>query len=152
MNSPLATATPPAPPPLEGFTFEGFRNADGTAGTKNLLGITSTVQCVAPTVEFAVRRIKAEILPRYKNVDDVLAITYPYGCGVAINAPGSEIPIRTIANFARNPNLGGEPLVVSLGCEKMQPARLSTAGSASASATNRGWSAFRTRNTSALAT
>lgn len=125
---PLATAVPAPMPPLEGFTFEGFRNADGTTGTKNLLGITTTVQCVAPTVEFAVRRIKAEILPRYPNVDGVLALTYPYGCGVAINAPGAEVPIRTIANYARNPNLGGEPLVVSLGCEKMQPARLTATG------------------------
>ena len=56
----LATAVPPALPPLEGYTFEGFRNADGTAGTKNILGITTTVQCVAPTVDYAVRRIKAE--------------------------------------------------------------------------------------------
>jgi galactarate dehydratase len=127
---PLATATPEDLPPLEGVTFEGFRNTDGTAGTKNLLGITTTVQCVAPTVEFAVRRIRAEILPRYPEVDDVLAITHPYGCGVAINAPGAEIPIRTIRNLSLNPNFGGAPMAVSLGCEKLQPARLFPPGSA----------------------
>jgi galactarate dehydratase len=121
---PLATATPAPLPALEGFSFDGFRNSDGSVGTKNVLGITTTVQCVAPTVEFAVRRIQSEILPRYPNVDGVIAITHPYGCGVAINAPGAEIPIRTIRNLSRNPNLGGEPLVVSLGCEKMQPSRL----------------------------
>lgn len=121
---PLATAIPPEPAPLSGVTFEGYRNADGSVGTKNLLGITTTVQCVAPTVEFAVRRIKAELLPRYPNVDDVLAITHPYGCGVAINAPGADIPIRTIRNLSLNPNFGGAPMAVSLGCEKLQPARL----------------------------
>ncbi len=121
---PLATAVPAVLPALEGFTFDGYRNPDGTAGTKNLLGITTTVQCVAPTVEFAVRRIQAEILPRYPNVDGVIALTHPYGCGVAINAPGAGVPIRTIRNISGNPNLGGEPLVVSLGCEKLQPARL----------------------------
>ena len=121
---PLATAVPAPLPPLDGFTFEGYRNSDGSAGTKNLLGITTTVQCVAPTVEFAVRRINSEILPRYPNVDGVVALTHPYGCGVAINAPGSEIPIRTIRNLSLNPNLGGESLVVSLGCEKLQPSRL----------------------------
>ena len=42
-------------PPLTGYTFEGYRNPDGTAGTKNILGITTTVQCVAPTVDYAVR-------------------------------------------------------------------------------------------------
>lgn len=125
---PLATATPPDFLPLEGITFDGFRNADGPAGTKNILGITTTVQCVAPTVEFAVRRIKSEILPRYPNVDDVVAITHPYGCGVAINAPGAEIPIRTIRNLSLNPNLGGASMVVSLGCEKLQPSRLFPTG------------------------
>jgi galactarate dehydratase len=110
--------------PLEGFTFEGYVNDDGTVGTKNILGISTTVQCVAATVDYAVKKIKAELLPKYPNVDDVIAITHLYGCGVAIDAPGSEIPIRTLRNLSLNPNLGGAPLVVSLGCEKLQPARM----------------------------
>ncbi|HMF54614.1 MAG TPA: UxaA family hydrolase, partial [Edaphobacter sp.] len=110
--------------PLEGFTFEGFVNDDGTVGTKNILGISTTVQCVSATVEYAVRKIKAELLPQYPNVDDVIAITHLYGCGVAIDAADAEIPIRTLRNLSLNPNLGGAPLVVSLGCEKLQPARM----------------------------
>ncbi|MFN7919189.1 MAG: galactarate dehydratase [Bryobacteraceae bacterium] len=121
---PLATATPAPLPPLEGYTFEGYRNADGSVGTKNVLGITTTVQCVAPTVEYAVRRIKSELLPRFRNVDDVVAITHTYGCGVAIDAPGAAVPIRTIGHLSRHANIGGNPLIVSLGCEKMQPTRL----------------------------
>jgi galactarate dehydratase len=120
-NLPLATETPAAMAPLEGYTFEGFVNDDGSVGTKNILGITTTVQCVAATVDYAVKRIKAEILPRYANVDDVIALTHNYGCGVAIDAPGAEIPIRTLRNISLNPNLGGAPMVVSLGCEKLQP-------------------------------
>jgi galactarate dehydratase len=121
---PLATAVPPPMPPLEGYTFEGFLNDDGSVGTKNILGITTTVQCVAATVHFAVKRIRAEMLSRYPNVDDVIALTHNYGCGVAIDAPDSEIPIRTLRNLSLNPNLGGAPMVVSLGCEKLQPGRL----------------------------
>jgi len=129
---PLAIA-PPAPlPPLKGYTFAGYRNPDGSAGTKNVLGISTTVQCVAPTLEHAVRRIKAEILPRYPHVDDVVAITHAYGCGVAIHAPGAAIPIRTLHNLALHPNFGGEVMVVSLGCEKLQPARLLHANGAAA--------------------
>jgi galactarate dehydratase len=120
---------PPSLPPLHGFTFEGFLNQDGSVGTRNILGIATTVQCVAATVAFAVQRIRAEILPRYPNVDDVMAITHPYGCGVAIEAPGSEIPIRTLRNLSLNPNLGGAPMVVSLGCEKLQPAQMLPPGS-----------------------
>ncbi len=123
-DCPLATAPPQPLAPLEGYTFEGYRNRDGSAGTKNILGISTTVQCVAPTVEHAVRRIKAEILPRYRQVDDVVAITHPYGCGVAIDAPGAAIPIRTLRNLTLHPNFGGEVMVVSLGCEKLQPVRL----------------------------
>ena len=121
---PLATATPAPQPSLTGYTFAGFRNPDGSTGTKNILGITTTVQCVAPTVEFAVRRIKNELLPRFPNVDDAVAITHTYGCGVALDAPGSEIPIRTLRHIGTHPNLGAAPLIVSLGCEKLQPERL----------------------------
>jgi len=126
-DCPLATATPEALAPLEGYVFEGYRNPDGSVGTKNILGISTTVQCVAPTVEHAVRRIKAEILPRFPHVNDVVAITHPYGCGVAIDAPGAAIPIRTLRNLALHPNFGGEVMVVSLGCEKLQPVRLMSA-------------------------
>jgi galactarate dehydratase len=126
---PVATRAAPSPAPLEGHTFEGFRNADGSVGTRNILAITTTVQCVAGVVEFAVDRIKAELLPRYPNVDDVVGLEHGYGCGVAIDAPDALIPIRTLRNISRNPNFGGEILVVSLGCEKLQPERLLPPGS-----------------------
>ena len=110
--------------PLSGYTFMGFRNADGSVGTRNILAISTTVQCVAGVVDFAVERIRRELLPRFPNVDDVIGIEHSYGCGVAIDAPGAEIPIRTLRNIASNPNFGGQPMAVSLGCEKLQPARL----------------------------
>jgi galactarate dehydratase len=125
---PIATAIPGPLPALDGYTFEGFLNPDGSVGTKNILGITTTVQCVAGIVDYAVKRIKQELLPRFPYVDDVIAINHAYGCGVAIDAPGAEIPIRTIRNLSLNPNLGGTPLVVSLGCEKLQPSRLMPSG------------------------
>jgi galactarate dehydratase len=121
---PLATAVPPGLPPLDGYTFQGFRNADGSVGTRNVLAIATTVQCVAPTVDFAARRIRAEILPRYPNVDDVVPVTHSYGCGVAIDAPGAAVPIRTLKHISLHANAAAAPLVVSLGCEKLQPARL----------------------------
>ncbi len=121
---PIATVKPPAQEPLTGYTFEGYRNPDGSVGTRNILAITQTVQCVAGVTDFAVQRIKAELLPRYPNVDDVVALEHTYGCGVAIDAPDAAIPIRTLRNISLNPNFGGEVMVVSLGCEKLQPERL----------------------------
>jgi galactarate dehydratase len=115
-------------PPLEGFTFEGYRNADGSVGSRNILAITTTVQCVADVVQHAVTRIKAELLPHYPNVDDVVSLGHTYGCGVAIDAPDAMVPIRTVRNISLNPNFGGEVMMVSLGCEKLQPERLMPPG------------------------
>jgi len=126
---PIATVKPPAQPPLEGYTFEGYRNLDGSVGTRNILAITQTVQCVAGVVDFAVQRIKAELLPKYPHVDDVVGLSHSYGCGVAIDAPDAIIPIRTLRNISLNPNFGGEVMVISLGCEKLQPERLLPPGS-----------------------
>ncbi len=121
---PISTRMGSPGPSLEGRSFQGYRNADGTVGTRNLLGITTTVQCVSGIVDHAVRRIRAEILPRYPNVDGILSLEHIYGCGVAIDAPDAEIPIRTLRNIAANPNFGGAVMTVSLGCEKLQPSRL----------------------------
>jgi galactarate dehydratase len=126
---PIATAKREPQPPLEGYTFEGYRNGDGSVGTRNILAITQTVQCVAGVTDFAVQRIKSELLPRYPNVDDVVALEHGYGCGVAIDAPDAVVPIRTLRNISLNPNFGGEVMVVSLGCEKLQPERLLPPGS-----------------------
>ena len=126
---PMATVKPPVLEPLTGYTFEGYRNADGSVGTRNILAITTTVQCVAGVVAQAVRRIKAELLPLFPHVDDVIGLEHTYGCGVAIDAPDAIIPIRTLRNISLNPNFGGEVMVVSLGCEKLQPDRLLPPGS-----------------------
>ena len=123
-NLPLATVKPEAQPALEGYTFEGYRNIDGSVGTRNILAITQTVQCVAGVTDFAVQRIKSELLPKFPNVDDVVALDHTYGCGVAIDAPDAIIPIRTLRNISLNPNFGCEVMVISLGCEKLQPERL----------------------------
>ena len=93
------------PPPdggvLNGYTFLGYKNPDGSVGTKNILGITISVQCVAGITNFITKKIKEELLPKYSNVNDVVAFNHTYGCGVAINAPAAIIPIRTIKNIAQ---------------------------------------------------
>lgn len=100
-------------------TWMGYRNASGYAGTRNILGIVTTVQCAAGVVEIALKHIKEELLPKYPHVDDVIAVTHPYGCGVAINAREAYIPIRYVRNIIHHPNFGGEIMVVGLGCEKL---------------------------------
>jgi galactarate dehydratase len=110
--------------PLTGYTFQGYKNADGSVGTKNILGITTSVQCVAGITDFIENKIRKELLPKYPNVDGVVAFNHSYGCGIAIDAPAAMIPIRTIQNIAQNPNFGGEIMVIGLGCEKLRPESL----------------------------
>ena len=121
---------PESSPPLqERYTFEGYKNSDGSTGTRNLLAISTTVQCAAPIARIATDRIKSELLPKYPNVDGVVAIEHVYGCGVAIEAPDAYIPIRSLQNIAKNPNFGGLPLLVGLGCEKLTAERFFPEGS-----------------------
>ncbi len=105
-------------------TWLGYKNPNGGyGGTRNILGINTTVQCVAGVLNVAIRKIKQEILPKYPNVDDVVAINHPYGCGVAIDAPEAKVPQRIIRNISQHPNFGGVFMLVGLGCEKFSPDR-----------------------------
>lgn len=107
-------------PEAERKTWMGYRNPGcGYAGTRNILGIQTTVQCVQGVLDVAVERIRRELLPQYPYVDDVVAVNHPYGCGVAINAPEAKIPIRALQNLCHHPNFGGQLMVVALGCEKL---------------------------------
>ncbi len=106
-------------------TFEGYPcGPDGYAGTRNILAIHTTVQCVTGVLNVAVKRIKEELLPKYPNVDGVVPINHAYGCGVAIDAPQAKIPIRALQNLIWNPNFGGEIMCVALGCEKLTADKL----------------------------
>ena len=110
----------PTPPVT---AWEGYEPVEpgGYGGTRNLLGIQTTVQCATGVVNRAVEKIRREILPKYPNVDDVVPINHAYGCGVAINATDAYIPKRILRNIARHPNFGGEFMLMSLGCEKFSP-------------------------------
>lgn len=102
-------------------TWMGYDNGlDLPAGSRNILGITMSVHCVAGVVRNAVEIIKKNLLPLYPNVDDVVAVVHPYGCGVAIAADEAYIPIRGVRNMIHHPNFGGQILCVGLGCEKLQ--------------------------------
>jgi galactarate dehydratase len=93
-------------------------------GTRNILAITTTVQCVAGVVDFAVRAsrpscCRATQRGRRGGPGAHLWLRRGHRCR---RAPTSRI--RTLRNISLNPNFGGEVMVVSLGCEKLQPERL----------------------------
>ena len=94
-------------PVPEILTWKGYKNPNGGfGGTRNILGINTTVQCVTGVVNVAIEKIKKDLLPKYPNVDGVVAVNHAYGCGVAINAPEAKVPIRILRNISKHPNFG----------------------------------------------
>jgi galactarate dehydratase len=88
------------------LSFLGFDTPDGYAGTRNLLAIHTTVQCVTGVLNVAVGRIRTELLPKYPNVDGVVPVNHAYGCGVAINAPERRCRSARCATWSSIPTSG----------------------------------------------
>jgi altronate hydrolase len=99
--------------PAEPLTFSGIRRPDGRVATRNYVGILTSVNCSATVARQIARRFELEDLP---GVDGVVALTHGSGCGMADRGPGWELLRRTLAGYARHPNIGGL-VVVGLGCE-----------------------------------
>jgi altronate hydrolase len=119
----IGSDVPPPPPPAEPRTFRGYLRADGRAGTRNYVAVISTVNCSAATSKYIAARITPDILAKYPGVDGILPLTHKTGCGMQYDGPDHRILDRTLAGFARHPNIGGY-LLVGLGCEVGQASHL----------------------------
>ena len=97
------------------LTFAGFRRPDGTVGTRNYIGVLTTVNCSA-TVARQVARRTEDLAETVDGVDGVVALTHGTGCGMSNQGEGFDLLRRTLAGYARHPNIGGL-VVVGLGCE-----------------------------------
>jgi altronate hydrolase len=104
-------------------TFEGFRRESGKTGTRNYLGILTSVNCSATAISRIAAHFTPERLKDFPNVDGVVAFTQTTGCGMSSPSPHFDLLRRTLAGYARHPNLAGV-LVVGLGCERNQVADL----------------------------
>lgn len=101
-------------------TFQGYRRADGRAGTRNYIGILTSVNCSATVARYIAEAFnKTGILEDYPNVDGVAAFVHSTGCGMADSGDGYEALQRTLWGYARHPNFAGV-LMVGLGCEVNQ--------------------------------
>lgn len=101
-----------------GPTFAGYRREDGRVGVRNEIWILSTVGCVARTAE----RIAREAAQRFAGaVDGVHAFAHQFGCSQL----GGDLDRtrRMIAALACHPNAAGV-LIIGLGCESNQLARV----------------------------
>ena len=105
-------------------TFRGYHRDDGRIGTRNYVGVLTSVNCSATVARFIAREAERRgLLERYPHVDGVVPITHQSGCGMAGSGEGFDILNRTVWGTAANPNFGGV-LMVGLGCEVLQLARI----------------------------
>lgn len=106
-------------------TFQGIVRKDGRVATRNFIGILSTVNCSATAVKKIAEWFTEERMAEYPNVDGVVAFSHGIGCGMEMTGEPMALLRRTIAGYARHPNLAAV-LIVGLGCERNQLAGLMT--------------------------
>jgi len=108
-------------------TFEGFRRANGKVGTRNYVGILTSVNCSTTVAGFIVREVERQgLLDAYPNIDGIIALKQSNGCVIDYRGVIFDTLKRTTWGYATNPNMGGV-IMVGLGCEGFQIPRFKEA-------------------------
>ncbi len=114
----------PLPSVPGAMEFMGYHRSSGRVGTRNYLGILTTVNCAGSVARFIGEAVdRSGLLDGMDNIDGVVPIVHGTGCGMSDRNEGYATLFRTLSGYARNPNFGGI-LLVGLGCEVMQIADL----------------------------
>ncbi len=112
----FSSEIPTASSPITGRTFLGYRRSDGRVGTRNYIAVVSSVNCSASVSKYVCQRFDKAALKAFPNVDGVVALTHKGGCGLQYDGDDHRQLTRTLAGFAKHPNVGAY-LVIGLGCE-----------------------------------
>ena len=106
-------------PEAERATFQGYVRPNGKVGTRNFIGILSTVNCSATVVHKIAEWFTPERLAEYPHVDGVVAFSHSIGCGMEMTGEPMQLLRRTMAGYIRHPNIAAA-MVIGLGCERNQ--------------------------------
>ena len=106
-------------PEAQRATFQGYVRPNGQVGTRNFIGILSTVNCSATVVKKIAEWFTPERMAEFPHVDGVVAFSHSIGCGMEMSGEPMALLRRTMAGYARHPNLAGA-LIIGLGCERNQ--------------------------------
>ncbi|MEZ5825387.1 MAG: altronate dehydratase family protein [Geminicoccaceae bacterium] len=106
-------------PEADRDTFRGFVRPSGKVGTRNYIGILSSVNCSASVCKFIQQTFPQEVLADFPGVDGVVALTHSTGCGMADRGRKVSPPCSARSGHARHPNFAGI-LMIGLGCEVNQ--------------------------------
>ncbi|MAN77255.1 MAG: galactonate dehydratase [Rhizobiales bacterium] len=111
-------------PEPERATFRGFRRSNGKVGTRNYIGILTSVNCSATVARYIAEAVeRSGMLDDYPTIDGIVSFVHSTGCGMSGKGEGFDILSRTQWGYAANPNLGAA-LMVGLGCEVFQIGRM----------------------------
>lgn len=104
--------------------YLGYVRPDGRVGTRNYVGVLTTVNCSALVARMIADHFRGpDFGEHYPGVDGVVALTHKSGCSVADGTASMDMLRRVLAGYARHPNFSGV-LLVGLGCEDNQLDRL----------------------------
>jgi len=105
-------------------TFEGYLRRGGKTGTRNYVGILTSVNCSASVAKFIAEAVsRSGLLADYPQIDGIASFVHGTGCGLAASGEGFEVLRRTQWGYATHANLGAA-LMVGLGCEVFQIERM----------------------------
>ena len=105
-------------------TFQGYLRPNGRTGTRNYIGVLTSVNCSASVAKFIAEAVnRSDLLKDYPEIDGVVPFVHGTGCGMASKGEGWDVLQRTQWGYATHPNLGGA-LMVGLGCEVFQIDRM----------------------------
>ena len=100
--------------------FQGYKRVDGSSGTRNYIGLISTVNCSATVVKKIADNINAYLSKKnFINIDGAVCLKHSSGCGMNTTGYGMNTFNRTIEGFKVHPNFG-KVYVIGLGCECAQ--------------------------------
>ncbi len=111
-------------PPELRATFQGYVRPNGKTGTRNYIGVLTSVNCSASVAKFIADAVnRSGILDDFPGIDGVVPFVHGTGCGMAAQGEGWDVLRRTQWGYATHPNLGAA-LMVGLGCEVFQIDRM----------------------------
>lgn len=107
------------PKPSEKRTFKGYKRANGQVGTRNYIGILTSVNCSATVARAIEDHFKKRGLEDLPNIDGIVALPQSFGCAMDMKGDLMNIMRRTMSGYANHPNFAGI-LIIGLGCESNQ--------------------------------
>ena len=107
-------------PLTERATFNGYRRANGTVGTRNYVGIVTSVNCSASAAKLLTKEAeRSGLLDAFPGVDGIVPIVHGAGCCIGTDDDAFRKLQRAIWGYATHPNFASV-LMLGLGCEANQ--------------------------------